>query len=144
VDVDFNCKIKKFDLGKFSKDINEWFSGNYQLKNIKTIVRKQTIKIKLLDVSKFLPELSKEVIFVSIDISNSYTKCCIIENNLISSKEFSFIVTNYDLSTLFANKIASLLQRNFFLAKNKSFHLRVEMFMIYFGCAKNHAKLHIF
>lgn len=113
VDLDLDYESASNPQADFAEQMKCWFQKEHQLKNIETIVRKGTVKVKLTETAGLFGGIGKQVIFVSVDFSPVGLKKYKTEQNLISTPEFSFIVRNFDLPTMFANKICAFLERNF-------------------------------
>lgn len=116
-DLDFDFK-GNFNIFYFEEKIKKYFLSDKKinLKETKIAGNKKTIFLKFL-ASEFLSQksvFSKEIIFVRCDFSKLKNKFSETEVIPFSSGEFNFFVLSYDLSTLFANKIAAFLERKFF------------------------------
>lgn len=120
VDLDFDYETKSSPKILFAEGIKNWFHKEHLIKNIETIVRGDTVKVKMTNMPELLGEIGKQSIFVSVDISPITSKKYKTEKNLISTPEFSFIVNNFDLPTMFANKICAFLTRNFKFGKEQT------------------------
>lgn len=101
-DLDFDIPEEvSFDIRKFADDIGKFLSVETTIAG-----NKNTVFVKFPDN-----------IFVRCDFSKITTKEFQIQKNLITADNRQFFVVSYDLPTLFANKIAAFLKRNFFKGK---------------------------
>lgn len=114
VDIDFDHETKTFSHSIFAKALENWFIRIHHVDFISTVVRKDTVKVKLSGRPEMFLGTGKDVLFVSVDISPLTFKKYGTEKNLVSTPEFSFFVKNFDLPTLFSNKICAFLERRFF------------------------------
>jgi len=120
IDLDYE---KQFDIDIFCKKIISYFQSlkTIPLPKIKIANNKKIVFFKFL-AKDFLKEETiqpNEIIFVRCDfrlIDNSFYKT---EINPYSFDNFNFFVKNYDLSTLFANKLSAFLERDFFKDKRQ-------------------------
>lgn len=112
-DLDFDF-TGNFDVKTFAKDIKAYFKSELQY-GVETKIsgNANTVFIKL-PVMKRLGFKNEEVLFVRCDFSKETIGGYAVETNTISTKDFIFFVRNYDLPTLFANKIFAFLNRDFF------------------------------
>lgn len=117
-DVDFDF-IGKFSIKQFSDKLKSYFLSDLQYKSVETKIAGsgRTVFIKF-------PRLLKEVGMVktAADRRQLFVRCDFSAENLgfyqtevhpISTREFTFFVNSYDLSTMFANKIIAFLERDF-------------------------------
>lgn len=119
-DLDFDY-VNGFQINGFAKDVKKYFKSSVQYKNLRYSIskNKKTVYFKLpilkeLDVYK---NRTPEDIFVRCDFSEETKGSFKTDQNMISAGPFQFFVTSYDLSTLFANKIAAFLERVFYKGK---------------------------
>ena len=119
VDIDLDSEQAWAGRQELASALSAWFRKEHRLSGVEATVRKESVKIKLTDIGRMLPEISRDVLFVTLDISNAWTEACRTEKNMISTTRASFIVKNYDLPTRFANKIAAFLHRNFFVGRGQ-------------------------
>lgn len=118
LDLDHEAGLEPADM--FAKEIKEWFHKEQQVKDIETTAAGGRVKIKLANAPELFEGLNKQVVFVSVDLSPIPSKKCAVEHNLISTPEFSFIVKNFDLPAMFANKICAFLTRDFRFGKEQT------------------------
>lgn len=114
VDLDFDTKNENFSHDFFAKRLEEWFEKSYQAKTVSAVRRKETVKVKVAGALEAFPGIGKEVVFVSVDISPLRFQHYGTEKNMVSTPEFSFFTNNFDLPTMFANKICAFLKREFY------------------------------
>lgn len=117
VDLDFDFETNTSPIADLADKLETWFHREHQLKDVRVVIRKENIKVKLKGGFDILPDVGKDVLFVSVDLSQINFKEYSVENNLISTPAFSFIVRNFDLPTMFANKISAFLGREFRFGK---------------------------
>lgn len=112
-DLDFDF-TGDFDIKTFSKDVKAYFKSDLQYAvETKISGKENTVFIKL-PIMKSLGFKNEEVLFVRCDFSKEVLGGYAVETNAISTKDFTFFVRNYDLPTLFANKIFAFLSRDYF------------------------------
>jgi predicted nucleotidyltransferase component of viral defense system len=138
VDLDFDFESDESPKTILAERLGDWFRKEHQLKDIDIVIRKESVKVKLKGGAEIFPEMGKDVIFVSVDISPVNFKEYGVENNLISVPEFSFIVRNFDLPTMFANKINAFLGREFRFGKEQevSFKAR-DVYDLFWLCQRS-------
>lgn len=124
-DLDFDF-IKKLSLEDFLKHVKDYFVQKLQFSSIETKLanNQQTVFIKFPTILREL-DLVKDnsdstVLFVRCDFSHDKWGYFKTEVHSVTTDDFTFFVMTYDLSTLFANKIAAFLQREFFKGKEQS------------------------
>ena len=120
VDLDFDYEDEPNPQTLFAEEIKEWFRKEHQFRNIETTIRKSTVKVKLTDMEVLFEGMGKSVIFVSVDFSAVTFKKYTTEQNLLTTPEFSFIIRNFDLPTMFANKICAFLARKYTFGKEQT------------------------
>ena len=119
------CLRKLYDLPRLSEDLDFYFTSNFGIEGFKTEIEKYLVSKEKLDnvelkiannkrtiFIKFLQK-NKEKIFVRCDFSKA-KKNIRTEINSYNSDKYSFFILNYDLPTLFGNKIEAFLEREFF------------------------------
>lgn len=138
VDLDFDFESNELPNLDLAEQLGDWFRKEHQLKNVEIAAKKGSVKVKLKGGMDIFPEMGKDVIFVSVDISPVNFKEYGVENNLISVPEFSFIVRNFDLPTMFANKINAFLGREFRSGKEQktSFKAR-DVYDLFWLCQRS-------
>ena len=124
-DLDFDYQ-KSFDVNKFSEDIRTYFVSKllYKDVDIKIAPHKRTVFIKfprlLLDLELIENSSQSSMLFVRCDFSEENVGIFNVEINSISTSDYTVFVKNYDLSTLFANKIHAFLTREFFKGQDQA------------------------
>ncbi|MDO8512409.1 MAG: nucleotidyl transferase AbiEii/AbiGii toxin family protein [bacterium] len=113
-DLDFDF-LSKFSVSKFADDLKKYFWETLQYKQAETKIsgNGNTVFIKL-PVLKSLGFSNEEVLFVRCDFSEESLGSYKLETSSLSTRDFTFFVRNYNLETLFANKIRAFLNRDFF------------------------------
>lgn len=112
-DLDFDF-LDTLEIEHFAKRVKAYFMKDLQYNAIITKIsgNRQTVFLKF-------PVL-KLILFVRCDFSKETIGSFTTEVNAVSTSEFTFFVTSYDLPTLFANKIMAFLQRDFFKGKEQA------------------------
>ena len=119
------CLRKLYNLPRLSEDLDFDYSSNFEINDFKIQVEKYLVsKEKLNNIElkvannkrtifiKFLQE-NREKIFVRCDFSKA-KKNVKTEINPYNSDKYNFFILNYDLPTLFGNKMEAFLEREFF------------------------------
>jgi len=106
-DLDFDYS-KEFDIEDFGVEIKKYLISYEKFNNIEIKIanNKRTIFIKF-------PQKNGEKIFVRCDYSKA-KKSGKTEINPYNFDKYNFFILNYDLSTMFGNKIEAFLERQFF------------------------------
>ena len=119
------CLRKLYNLPRLSEDLDFDFTSNFEIKNFKIEIEKylvtkekfNNVELKIANNKKtiFIKFLQKngEKIFVRCDFSKA-KKNIKTEVNPYNSDRYNFFILNYDLPTLFGNKIEAFLERDFF------------------------------
>lgn len=124
-DLDFDA-TETVLASEMGIDVVDYFSRDLQYKDveIKISTNGQTIFLKF---PKLLSELGMVVdksdatmLFVRCDLAKVSSKYLSTQIHALSTPDFSFFVSAYDLPTLFAHKIAAFLQRDFFKGGEQS------------------------
>lgn len=105
-DLDFDyAKDMNFNIELFAKEVKKYLQSSkmYSLVGAKISGNKSTVFIKFPDN-----------IFVRCDFSPVGTTVYQTQKSMITADNRQFFVNSYDLPTLYANKIAAFLSRNFF------------------------------
>lgn len=122
-DLDFDIEEKQFNFNAFTEDLAIYFKEKLQYSNLTINFKKNQqilfLKFPVLEKLGFAAPSESNILFVRCDLSFNLSKKFTAETNLISTYDFSFIVRNYDLSSLFANKITAFLTREFRKGKNQ-------------------------
>lgn len=111
-DLDFDF-LGKFKIEDFAAGARDYFIKELQYKNVvaKISGSGQTVFLKF--------PVESQILFVRCDFSAEAIGVFTTEVNSISTSDFTFFALSYDLPTLFANKITTLLQRQFFRGKEQ-------------------------
>lgn len=120
-DLDFDY-LDDFDINNFAKQVQKYFVSTLQYKKATTRISgtQKTVFIKLPLLEELGLGRRGEVLFVRCDFYYETIGEVGIETNSLSTRDMTFFVRNYDLSTLFANKIMAFLQRDFFRGKEQA------------------------
>lgn len=121
-DLDFDF-TDIFNIKEFASDLKSYFKNLLSLEtDMKISGNNQTMFIKIpLKKYKNLTQvpIDSDVLFLRCDFSKETYGGYKTEANIISAANFSFFVKNYDLPTLFSNKIIAFLERNFYKGKTQ-------------------------
>lgn len=121
-DLDFDYQ-NQFNIKVFENQIKKFFSSLkiLPIPKIKIANNQKTIFFKFLAVDFIKEKIidSKEIIFVRCDFSQVNNKSFKTEISPYRFENFNFFIKNYDLPTLFANKILAFLERKFFKGKEQ-------------------------
>lgn len=114
-DLDFDY-TDTFDIEVFAEEVKHHFTSVWQYKEITTKISgpRNTVFIKLPILKGLGLTARDEVLFVRCDFSQETAGEFRLETSSLSTADFTFFVRHYDLTTLFANKIAAFLTRDFF------------------------------
>lgn len=106
-DLDFDF-ISNFEIDDFKIEIEKYLVSKEKFNNIELKIanNKKTIFIKFL-------QKNREKIFIRCDFSKA-KKNVKTEISSYNSNRYNFFIMNYDLPTLFGNKIEVFLEREFF------------------------------
>lgn len=105
-DLDFDYpKGINFDIHQFDNDVKKYLQSAKVYPSVDTKIsgNKSTVFVKVPDD-----------IFVRCDFSPVGTEVYQTQKSLVTADNRQFFVNSYDLPTLYANKIAAFLSRNFF------------------------------
>lgn len=116
-DLDFDIlDPKSFVLNRFLADLDAYFAGDWQYKDLRIKVSGQDnivyLKFPLLDKLGLArtPEKTR-ILFLRLDIGPALGSNYQVEVSSKSTANFSFVVRRYSLSDLFAGKMAAILAR---------------------------------
>lgn len=119
------CLRKLYNLPRLSEDLDFDFTSNFKIEEFKIEIEKyllskekfDNIELKISNNKRtvFVKFLQKngERIFIRCDFSKA-KKNIKTEVNPYNSDRYNFFILNYDLPTLFGNKIEAFLEREFF------------------------------
>lgn len=119
------CLRKLYNLPRLSEDLDFDFTSSFEINDFKIEVEKylvskekfNNIELKVANNKRtiFIKFLQKngEKIFVRCDFSKA-KKNVNTEVSSYNSDKYNFFILNYDLPTLFGNKIEAFLEREFF------------------------------
>ena len=114
-DIDFDL-IKPVDAEKLKEDLTEYFYKKYLYKDvyIKTGQkgRQVLLKFPILRTLGLATESESDLLYVKVDLSLVESKSYKTLTTLKSTYNFNYIITHYDLPTLMASKIATVLTRS--------------------------------
>ncbi|MDO8497797.1 MAG: nucleotidyl transferase AbiEii/AbiGii toxin family protein [bacterium] len=124
-DLDFDYTTPLI-IENFADNIRNYFISTLQYKDIETKIsnNKSTVFIKfpflLKDLNLVENRGETSLLFVRCDFSKESIGIFKTEVNSLSTADSSFFLKNYDLSTLFANKIIAFLTREFFKGSDQT------------------------
>ena len=115
-DLDFDVTFK-FDIEMFSSKVKKYFAEELSYKEMMTKISGNNKTVFL----KFPVNIGNSpMLFVRCDFAVDAIGNYETEINSISTGQFTIFTKAFDLPTLFANKIAAFLQRNFFKGKEQA------------------------
>lgn len=122
-DLDFDF-LEKLKIQKFAQEIEEYFAKKLQYKNLQVKIssREKTVFLKfpiLKEIGLAKTPADSPILFARCDFAKEEIGIFKTEVNSISTDEFTFFVLSFDLPTLFANKIITFLEREFFKGKDQ-------------------------
>lgn len=122
-DLDFDF-LEKLKIQKFAQEIEEYFAKKLQYKNLQVKIssREKTVFLKfpiLKEIGLAKTPADSPILFARCDFAKEEIGIFKTEINSISTDEFTFFVLSFDLPTLFANKIITFLEREFFKGKDQ-------------------------
>lgn len=121
-DLDFDYS-DSFDIEDFALDVKDYFFRQLQYSgiSIKLANNKKSLFLKtaLLSELNIYNNKKPENLFLRCDFSKEVVGNYSLEQNIISAGQYQFFVNSYNLATLFANKVAAFLQRNFYKGKSQ-------------------------
>ncbi|PIR13732.1 hypothetical protein COV49_01130 [Candidatus Falkowbacteria bacterium CG11_big_fil_rev_8_21_14_0_20_39_10] len=119
------CLRKLYSLPRLSEDLDFDFTSDFDISDFETEIEKYLVKVEKFNnvelkiatnqrtiFIKFIQE-NREKIFVRCDFSKA-GKNIKTELSPYNSDKYNFFILNYDLPTLFGNKIKAFLERKFF------------------------------
>lgn len=114
-DLDFDIDGDNLNFEQFQKDLNEYFVKDLQYKNLDLKFKNQTLFLKfpVLGEIGFSTKGGSDILFLRLDFSFNKEPSFGIQSQLFSAYDFSFLAKTYDFQTLFANKIAAFLTREY-------------------------------
>jgi len=116
-DLDFDYS-SDLDIPKFAQDVKAYFTADflYQSVGIKISANGRSVFFKFPVLKELGLQLSgtPQDIFLRCDFAKESVGFYSTEVNLINAGFYSFFVNSFDLSTMFANKLAAFLERVFF------------------------------
>lgn len=117
-DLDFDVKnYINFDLGKFTKDLDNFFRVKWQQANFSTRVagnnRQIFLQFPVLKELGLAFQNESDVLFLRLDLAPTDSEIYTEEISVKTTKNLSFIVKRYSMPDLFASKIAAILNHTF-------------------------------
>ena len=122
-DLDFDY-LEILDIKDFAQRVEQYFKGNLRYSGLQTKIsnnaRTLFLKFPLLDkLGLVQSKADSNLLFLRCDFAPESLGIFNSEVSQISAGAYVLYVKNYDLPTLFANKIIAFLQRNFFKGKEQ-------------------------
>ena len=115
-DLDMDYMSKEFDSENFVNDLLAYFNG-LGIRNITTTLKQNdkiiTIKFPILEELGLIKNIKNEsnLLYLKIDLEKNRYSEFTTKATPITKDNMFFVVKNYDLETLFANKIGAILGR---------------------------------
>lgn len=119
------CLRKLYNLPRLSEDLDFDFTSNFEIEGFKTEIEKYLISKEKFDNVELKIANNKRTIFIKFLQSNGekiFVRCDFskakknvkTEISPYYTDRYNFFILNYDLPTLFGNKIEAFLEREFF------------------------------
>lgn len=120
-DLDFDYR-GAFDVERFARQVAKYFAAELQYKQASAKIsgNQRTVFVKFPLLEELGLGRRGEVLFVRCDFSRERLSTAGVETSSVSTREMTFFVRNYDLATLFANKVIAFLRRDFFQGKEQT------------------------
>ncbi len=125
-DLDFDIENNyDFKIEDFSKNLTDYFL-NLDFKNVTYKIAKNNktvlLKFDLSDIKTTNDlNITSNVVYLRCDFAIIDYEGYEVSVNPINTQNFSFFVKNYNLATLFSNKIGAFLQRDFYKGSQQKF-----------------------
>jgi predicted nucleotidyltransferase component of viral defense system len=122
-DLDFDY-LKSLDIKNFTQKVERYFKSDLQYLRLQTKISRNRrtlfLKFPLLDeLGMVSSKADSNLLFLRCDFASESPGIFDTEVSQISAGDYVLYVKNYDLSTLFANKIIAFTQREFFKGKEQ-------------------------
>jgi predicted nucleotidyltransferase component of viral defense system len=115
-DLDMDYNNEDFDFNKFLIDITQYFK-QLGIENLTSSIKGNgkiiTLKFPILKKLKIIDNIKSEsdLLYLKIEIEENKYSNFKIKTTPIAENNLFFVIRNYDLETLFANKIGAILGR---------------------------------
>jgi len=119
-DLDFDLK-NEIDANNLKSSIEAYFKTEFMYDGLQVSIlqkgRQLLLKFPVLKELKLATESESDLLYIKLDMSLMASKIYNQNSTLKSINNFNYLVTHYDLPTLFASKIVTILIRQRFLGK---------------------------
>jgi len=119
-DLDFDLK-NEIDANNLKSSIEAYFKTEFMYDGLQVSIlqkgRQLLLKFPVLKELKLATESESDLLYIKLDMSLMASKIYNQNSTLKSINNFNYLVTHYDLPTLFASKIVTILTRQRFLGK---------------------------
>jgi predicted nucleotidyltransferase component of viral defense system len=120
-DLDFDIK-SEIDTQILRTEFLNYFNTKLLFKDLTVSIRQQgkqlLFKFDILQKLNLANAEESPMLYVKIDFSEGFTKNANTQNTLITDHSFSYLPTHYDLPTLMANKMVTIIDRTRLIGKN--------------------------
>ena len=119
-DLDFDLK-NEIDANNLKSSIEAYFKTEFMYDGLQVSIlqkgRQLLLKFPVLKELKLATESESDLLYIKLDMSLMASKIYNQNSTLKSINNFNYLFTHYDLPTLFASKIVTILTRQRFLGK---------------------------
>ena len=119
-DLDFDLK-NEIDANNLKSSIEAYFKTEFMYDGLQVSILQKggqlLLKFPVLKELKLATESESDLLYIKLDMSLMASKIYNQNSTLKSINNFNYLVTHYDLPTLFASKIVTILTRQRFLGK---------------------------
>lgn len=119
-DLDFDLK-NEIDANNLKSSIEAYFKTEFMYDGLQVSIlqkgKQLLLKFPVLKELKLATESESDLLYIKLDMSLMASKIYNQNSTLKSINNFNYLVTHYDLPTLFASKIVTILTRQRFLGK---------------------------
>jgi len=114
-DLDFDIK-KSIDVLEFKSELEKYFKKEYLYDDLQISILQQgkqiLLKFPVLKTLGLATNSESDLLYVKIDLPLIISKDYKTSTTLINKNNFNYLVTHYDLPSLMASKIVTILTRN--------------------------------
>jgi predicted nucleotidyltransferase component of viral defense system len=120
-DLDFDF-VDNFNAEKFANDLEKYFVSKLQYQNLDISLKQKNrqvlLKFPVLRELGLATASESDLLYIKSDLSMAVGKHWSTQKTAKSAFGFNFVALHYDLSSLFAGKIAAILTRNLLTGKD--------------------------
>lgn len=122
-DLDFDIR-SAIDMSELKNDIAQYFKNEFMYRDLQISILQQgrqlLLKFPVLKDLGLAAHSESDLLYVKMDISPIVSQMYDKSTTLKNSGNFNYLVTHYDLPTLMASKMVTILTRQRFLGKDNS------------------------